>query len=300
MLQVRRGEPRLDCTNITQIVRNACRLSRRKTGMADSSCLYICRRAVYPDGKTRTEWAGHERIERATGRLLWRNGVMPRADAPKRARAASRPPRRRRGANPSARRAGRLGMIAALVGRALKWGLLLGWRIGWRVALVVGLFIGGGVIYHASTMPPIEALVDGRTRGSVTLVDVNGQVFAWRGDQFGGMVTARTVSPASAQRGDPRSRTSGSTAISASARAAWPARSGSTCAEGRGPLEGMAAPPLPSRPRNCCVWAATTTRQDGRMKPPTRPIAAAPPCGARSRRRSMPWPWRRAIPRRRS
>jgi len=117
-----------------------------------------------------------------------------KADAPKGARgkpAAKATPRRK----PVRKARGPLGMIAALVGRALKWGLLLGWRIGWRVALVVGLFIGGGVIYHASTMPPIEALVDGRTRGSVTLVDVNGQVFAWRGDQFGGMVTARTVSP---------------------------------------------------------------------------------------------------------
>ncbi|MEO0678628.1 MAG: transglycosylase domain-containing protein, partial [Pseudomonadota bacterium] len=44
-------------------------------------------------------------------------------------------------------------------------------------------------------LPPAETFVDQRARGSVTLLDRNGQVFAWRGDQFGGVVTADTVSP---------------------------------------------------------------------------------------------------------
>ncbi len=39
-------------------------------------------------------------------------------------------------------------------------------------------------------------LLDGRARGSVTLLDRNGQVYAWRGDQYGGIVTSDTVSPA--------------------------------------------------------------------------------------------------------
>jgi 1A family penicillin-binding protein len=38
-------------------------------------------------------------------------------------------------------------------------------------------------------------LVDGRARGSVTMMDARGEVFAWRGDQFGGVITANTVSP---------------------------------------------------------------------------------------------------------
>ena len=41
----------------------------------------------------------------------------------------------------------------------------------------------------------MTALLDGRARGSVTMLDQNGAVFAWRGDQFGGVVTAQTVSP---------------------------------------------------------------------------------------------------------
>jgi len=41
----------------------------------------------------------------------------------------------------------------------------------------------------------VEQLFDGRARGSVTLLDASGSVFAWRGDQFGGAVTATSVSP---------------------------------------------------------------------------------------------------------
>ena len=37
--------------------------------------------------------------------------------------------------------------------------------------------------------------MDDRQKGSVTLLDKDGQVFAWRGDQFGGLVFADTVSP---------------------------------------------------------------------------------------------------------
>ncbi|MEL6700526.1 MAG: transglycosylase domain-containing protein, partial [Pseudomonadota bacterium] len=36
---------------------------------------------------------------------------------------------------------------------------------------------------------------DQRARGSVTMLDRNGETFAWRGDQFGGIVTTDTVSP---------------------------------------------------------------------------------------------------------
>ncbi|GGL56922.1 glycosyl transferase [Wenxinia marina] len=71
----------------------------------------------------------------------------------------------------------------------------LAWKLAWRAGVVVAVFIALGIAYYASTMPPIEERVDGRARGSVTLMDRNGQTFAWRGEQFGGMVTASTVSP---------------------------------------------------------------------------------------------------------
>ena len=97
--------------------------------------------------------------------------------------------RRRRAATPRRRR-GPLGWIAALVA----WVLRLIWRVLWRVGLVGGVALGAGVFYYASTLPPVSDLVDGRARGSVTLLDRDGAVFAWRGDQFGGMITTDTVS----------------------------------------------------------------------------------------------------------
>jgi 1A family penicillin-binding protein len=54
------------------------------------------------------------------------------------------------------------------------------------VALAVG--------YQYVNLPEVSALLDGRARGSVTLLDEKGEVFAWRGDQFGGVVTTETVS----------------------------------------------------------------------------------------------------------
>ncbi|MGA1761422.1 MAG: transglycosylase domain-containing protein, partial [Paracoccaceae bacterium] len=69
------------------------------------------------------------------------------------------------------------------------------WGLFWRGSLIMGLILAGAVAYLMSTMPPVEQMLDGRARGSVTLTDRYGDVFAWRGDQFGGMVTADTVSP---------------------------------------------------------------------------------------------------------
>ncbi|WP_420857987.1 transglycosylase domain-containing protein [Marivivens marinus] len=86
---------------------------------------------------------------------------------------------------------GPLGWLRAMVG----WVIRVIWGIGWRIALVVGLIVGGAVLYTATTLPPASDLVDGRMRGSVTLLDSEGEVFAWRGDQFGGVVTTDTVSP---------------------------------------------------------------------------------------------------------
>ncbi|UWR07302.1 transglycosylase domain-containing protein [Ruegeria sp. B32] len=74
------------------------------------------------------------------------------------------------------------------IGRLI-WGLT--WRVGAIAALLLALAVG--VVY--STLPEVDALLDGRARGSVTLLDRDGKVFAWRGDQFGGVITTDTVSP---------------------------------------------------------------------------------------------------------
>ncbi len=69
------------------------------------------------------------------------------------------------------------------------------WGIGWRVGALTAIVIALAVLYFAATLPPVDALLDGRARGSVTMLDRDGQVYAWRGEQFGGQITAENVSP---------------------------------------------------------------------------------------------------------
>jgi len=99
--------------------------------------------------------------------------------------------RRRRAPRKAAARRGLFWPLRAL----LRWILRMLWAVGWRLGAVAGLIVAGAVGVIWSGLPPAETLIDGRARGSVTLMDRNGEVFAWRGDQFGGMVTADTVSP---------------------------------------------------------------------------------------------------------
>lgn len=70
----------------------------------------------------------------------------------------------------------------------------LAWATTWRVGAITSVLIALGVGYVYMTLPAAEDLLDGRARGSVTLMDREGDVFAWRGDQFGGVVTASSVS----------------------------------------------------------------------------------------------------------
>ena len=72
----------------------------------------------------------------------------------------------------------------------------LAWGITWRAGLALATAIAVWVGYTYTTVPELEELVDGRTRGSVTLLDREGVVFAWRGDQFGGPVASTAVAPA--------------------------------------------------------------------------------------------------------
>ena len=101
------------------------------------------------------------------------------------------PKRSRRAAPKRQRRRGPLGWLAALVGFVFR----VIWGFGWRLGFAVTVLILGAVLIYASTLPPITEIVDGRARGSVTLLDRDGQTFAWRGEQFGGMITSEAVSP---------------------------------------------------------------------------------------------------------
>ena len=69
------------------------------------------------------------------------------------------------------------------------------WGTAWRVGVVVALILGLATGYYYTTLPPLAELLDGRARGSVTMLDSDGQVFAWRGETFGGQITAADVSP---------------------------------------------------------------------------------------------------------
>ena len=108
---------------------------------------------------------------------------------PRGAKAPSKPKRARK--RPAR---GPLGAVAATILRVVSFFIGLVWRFSWRLGLAIALIVGGAVVYTVTTLPPMDEIVDGRTRGSVTLLDRNGDVFAWRGDQFGGVVTAETVS----------------------------------------------------------------------------------------------------------
>ncbi|MBY5935408.1 transglycosylase domain-containing protein [Tateyamaria omphalii] len=79
--------------------------------------------------------------------------------------------------------------------RLFRWILRLVWWVTWRVGLTVTAAIALAVGYFWTTLPDVNALLDGRARGSVTLLDREGNRFAWRGDQFGGAVMASTVAP---------------------------------------------------------------------------------------------------------
>ena len=82
-----------------------------------------------------------------------------------------------------------------VVVRMVLWIWRLIWGVVWRVGAVGAMGLAGVVFYFYAQLPPVADLLDARARGSVTLLDRDGQVFAWRGETFGGQITADTVSP---------------------------------------------------------------------------------------------------------
>ncbi len=79
--------------------------------------------------------------------------------------------------------------------RPFVWLIRLVWRLTVRAGVVAALILALVVGYYAVSLPAASALLDARARGSVTILDRYGEVFAWRGEQFGGQITADTVSP---------------------------------------------------------------------------------------------------------
>ncbi|MEO0487857.1 MAG: transglycosylase domain-containing protein [Pseudomonadota bacterium] len=83
----------------------------------------------------------------------------------------------------------------SLLRRVFGWIVGLIWSAAWRGTAIVVTFVGLAALYVALTLPDAAAFFDQRARGSVVMTDRGGEVFAWRGDQFGGSVTASGVSP---------------------------------------------------------------------------------------------------------
>lgn len=103
-------------------------------------------------------------------------------------RPPSRPPAKRA---PTRRPPRKRGLFSRFV--LFVWGFI--WSIFWRLFAAGALVLGCAVLYFYVQLPPVSALIDGRARGSVTMLDADDQVFAWRGETFGGQVTPQTVSP---------------------------------------------------------------------------------------------------------
>ncbi|MRU14803.1 penicillin-binding protein [Roseovarius sp. A21] len=113
---------------------------------------------------------------------------------PKSKKKKPAPKRRKTPARRSRKRTPSRNPIVRLFRGLFGWIFRIIWGIGWRVTAVVALIVGVAVAYTYTTLPPVNELLDGRARGSVTLLDREGEVFAWRGDTFGGVVTSDTVS----------------------------------------------------------------------------------------------------------
>ncbi len=120
-------------------------------------------------------------------------GKRSRLVAEKRYREATAPkaaPRRRK---PRRRKPARR---TPLLLRPFVWLFGLVFRIGIRLGALAAIVLALVVGYYALTLPPVPEVLDARARGSVTMLDRDGKVFAWRGEQFGGQITASTVAPA--------------------------------------------------------------------------------------------------------
>ena len=121
----------------------------------------------------------------------------PKKAAPK----AAQKPVAKKPAKPAARKVVRKKAAPkrGLAARAISWvfrkffGII--WWFTWRGSLVGALALALWTGFYYVRLPPMEAQLDGRARGSVRLLDRDGNIFAWRGEQFDGSLRAQSVSP---------------------------------------------------------------------------------------------------------
>ena len=63
-----------------------------------------------------------------------------------------------------------------------------------RISLIFFASIFTSIIYFYFIIPPFDLILDGRQEGSVTFLDKNGEVFAWRGQQFDSLLRSENAS----------------------------------------------------------------------------------------------------------
>ena len=96
----------------------------------------------------------------------------------------------------TARRNGRRGnFLTRAIGGFFGFIWRVVWGVVWRAVAAVALIVAAVTLYFYASLPDVSELLDGRARGSVTMLDADGEVFAWRGESFGGVITTDTVSP---------------------------------------------------------------------------------------------------------
>ncbi|PZQ52257.1 MAG: glycosyl transferase [Rhodovulum sulfidophilum] len=88
----------------------------------------------------------------------------------------------------------RLGRMERMLRGGIRGIFRVTWWVGLRVAILGALILGVSVAYYMTRLPALDELLDGRDRGSVTLLDEGDQTFAWRGQQLG-LLRADEASP---------------------------------------------------------------------------------------------------------
>ncbi|MGY6549440.1 MAG: transglycosylase domain-containing protein [Roseinatronobacter sp.] len=119
--------------------------------------------------------------------------VTPRKAPSATTRTASAKPARAKSPKAAKPRQGNIvvRLVTGLV--TLVWRII--WGVTWRLTATVAAIIALATGYFYVSLPPLDELVDNRARGSVTMMDADGAVFAWRGETFGGVITPATASP---------------------------------------------------------------------------------------------------------
>ena len=70
--------------------------------------------------------------------------------------------------------------------------LFLGWAL--KGTIVIAIIISITLFYYKINLPALNDMLDARAKGSVILLDKNMETFAWRGEQFGAIAQANTIS----------------------------------------------------------------------------------------------------------